>query len=97
MDRLRWLTSGSVIAAGLANINKIKATNELGGTTTTPVVPSATATGENQPTITYSRALTGNSEQNNNNNTGSQQVYILESDILKAMRRVQIRQSESTF
>ena len=91
------LTSGSVIAAGLANINKIKATNELGGTTTTPVVPSATATGENQPTITYSRALTGNSEQNNNNNTGSQQVYILESDILKAMRRVQIRQSESTF
>ena len=91
------LTSGSVIAAGLANINKIKATNELGGTTTTPVIPSATATGENQPTITYSRALTGNSEQNNNNNTGSQQVYILESDILKAMRRVQIRQSESTF
>ena len=91
------LTSGSVIAAGLANINKIKATNELGGSTTTPVVPSATATGENQPTITYSRALTGNSEQNNNNNTGSQQVYILESDILKAMRRVQIRQSESTF
>ena len=91
------LTSGSVIAAGLANINKIKATNELGGTTTTPVIPSTTATGENQPTITYSRALTGNSEQNNNNNTGSQQVYILESDILKAMRRVQIRQSESTF
>lgn len=91
------LTSGSVIASGLANINKIKATNELGGTTTTPVIPSATATGENQPTITYSRALTGNSEQNNNNNTGSQQVYILESDILKAMRRVQIRQSESTF
>ena len=91
------LTSGSVIAAGLANINKIKATNELGGTTTTPVIPSATATGENQPTITYSRALTGNSEQTNNNNTGSQQVYILESDILKAMRRVQIRQSESTF
>ena len=91
------LTSGSVIAAGLANINKIKATNELGGTTTTPVIPSATATGENQPTITYSRALTGNSEQNNSNNTGSQQVYILESDILKAMRRVQIRQSESTF
>lgn len=91
------LTSGSVIAAGLANINKIKATNELGGSTTTPVVPSATATGENQPTITYSRALTGNSEQNNNNNGGSQQVYILESDILKAMRRVQIRQSESTF
>ena len=91
------LTSGSVIAAGLANINKIKATNELGGSTTTPVIPSATATGENQPTITYSRALTGNSEQNNNNNTGSQQVYILESDILKAMRRVQIRQSESTF
>ena len=91
------LTSGSVIAAGLAHINKIKATNELGGSTTTPVIPSATATGENQPTITYSRALTGNSEQNNNNNTGSQQVYILESDILKAMRRVQIRQSESTF
>lgn len=91
------LTSGSVIAAGLANINKIKATNELGGSTTTPVIPSATATGENQPTITYSRALTGNSEQNSNNNTGSQQVYILESDILKAMRRVQIRQSESTF
>lgn len=91
------LTSGSVIAAGLANINKIKATNELRGSTTTPVIPSATATGENQPTITYSRALTGNSEQNNNNNTGSQQVYILESDILKAMRRVQIRQSESTF
>ena len=94
------LTSGSVIAAGLANINKIKATNELGGSTTTPVIPSATATGENQPTITYSRALTGNSEQNNNNNTGingGQQVYILESDILKAMRRVQIRQSESTF
>ena len=91
------LTSGSVIAAGLANINKIKATNELGGSTTTPVIPSATATGENQPTITYSRALTGTSEQNNNNNTGSQQVYILESDILKAMRRVQIRQSESTF
>lgn len=91
------LTSGSVIAAGLANINKIKATNELGGSTTTPVIPSATATGENQPTITYSRALTGNSEQNNNNNQGSQQVYILESDILKAMRRVQIRQSESTF
>ena len=91
------LTSGSVIAAGLANINKIKATNELGGSTTTPVIPSATATGENQPTITYSRALTGNSEQNNNNNTGSQQGYILESDILKAMRRVQIRQSESTF
>ena len=91
------LTSGSVIAAGLANINKIKATNELGGSTTTPVIPSATATGENQPTITYSRALTGNSEQNNNNNAGSQQVYILESDILKAMRRVQIRQSESTF
>ena len=91
------LASGSVIAAGLANINKIKATNELGGTTTTPVIPSATATGENQPTITYSRALTGNSEQNNNNNSGSQQVYILESDILKAMRRVQIRQSESTF
>lgn len=91
------LTSGSVIAAGLANINKIKATNELGGSTTTPVIPSATATGENQPTITYSRALTGNSEQTNNNNQGSQQVYILESDILKAMRRVQIRQSESTF
>lgn len=91
------LTSGSVIAAGLANINKIKATNELGGSTTTPVIPSATATGENQPTITYSRALTGNSEQNNNNNSSSQQVYILESDILKAMRRVQIRQSESTF
>ena len=91
------LTSGSVIAAGLANINKIKATNELGGSTTTPAIPSTTATGENQPTITYSRALTGNSEQNNNNNTGSQQVYILESDILKAMRRVQIRQSESTF
>ena len=98
---LAAVNSAAVIAAGVANINKIKATKvgtSSGGgsadTSTPAVVEAPTPSAEVQQV----RTLTGASEEERLNRMASdQRVYILYSDIEAANRGTKTRVRESTF
>lgn len=97
---LAAVNSAAIIAAGVANINKIKATQIPGassagsGTATPATVNAPTPTAEVQQV----RTLTGASEEERLNRMASdQRVYIVYSDIEAAGKGARTRVRESTF
>jgi len=93
-------SAASVIAMGVANIAKIKATNvdspsEGGGTASAPASVSAPSIDTNIPTI---RNVTSASEEERlNRMASSQKVYILQSDIEAAGSQSKVQIEESSF
>lgn len=89
------INAAAVVASGVANIAKIKNTKEDGsGSGGASVTPANTAFATELP-ATYTRQITGASEIDALNQ--DQRVYILESDIQASNKRVQVRESESSF
>ena len=99
------VNSALVITTTAAQIAKIKSTTFDGGGSSssgggvTPVVPSQEATAY---TPNYTTNVTGASDTVNLANAVSsgqkdQRVYVVESDINQVGRRVEVRESESTF
>lgn len=92
--------AAAVTAAGIANIMKIKNTkmdgsgSDLGGGGTGAATPSIGSFTNDTP-YSYTRQLTGASEVDSLNQ--DTRVYILESDIQESNKKVQIRESESSF
>ena len=98
--------SALVIATTAAQIAKIKSTTfDGGGSSIDSDISSAAATptpAAVEYTPQYSTNVTGNSETVNLANAVSekqkdQRVYVVESDINEAGKRVEIREAESTF
>ena len=93
------INSAAVIAAGVANINKIKSQstskNGGGGGTNVSAAVSAPTTSTNIPTI---RTATSASEEDRLNRMASpQKVYILQSDIEAAGSQSKTQIEESSF
>lgn len=94
------INAAAVIAAGTANIAKIKAQdvsgNSDGGSTTaaSAIVEAPTV----QPTVTEVRNITSASEEDRLNQMASdQRVYILSSDIEADQQQRRVQVAESTF
>lgn len=97
--------AAAVLAAGAANIAKIRATQVSkngGASTTTADTPTVAAT-TSAPSYTYTpqeqlRTVTGASEEDRlNRMADAQRVYILQSDIEAAGRASKVQVDESTF
>lgn len=96
--------AAAVVAAGMANIAKIRATNasKSGGASAPQVETPATAT-VSAPSYTYTpqeqlRTVTSASEEDRlNRMAADQRVYIVQSDIEAAGRASKVRVAESTF
>ena len=90
-------SAAAVIAAGVANIAKIKATNPGSGTPS--VSAPAAVTAPNVDTqLTTTRNVTSASEEERLNRMASpQKVYILQSDIEAAGTQSKVQVSESSF
>lgn len=92
-------SAASVIAMGIANINKIKSTSFSGGggsvSASAPAVVSAPNVETQMPSV---RSVTSASEEDRLNRIASdQRVYILESDIEASGKRSKVRVQESSF
>lgn len=95
------LNAAAVTAMGIANINKIKNTKigdasaSLGGTdlASSQVTPNESYTQSNP--FEYTRNVTTASEIDELNK--EQRVVLVESDLTNALRKVQIRQNETSF
>ena len=99
------INSALIITTTALQIAKIKSTTFDGGGSISGEVPTASAT----PTVTateyvpnYAANVTGESETVNlanavNDGQKDQRVYVVESDINEVGRRVEVRESESTF
>ena len=87
-------SAAAVTAAGMAQIAKIKATNvsTSSAAAAAPAMTSAPVTIEEVP---VTRSITGDDEAANLQT--SQRVYIVESDIQAAGKRVQVVSDETTF
>lgn len=100
------VNSAMVIATTAAQISKIKSTtfdsgggSSMGGEVSAQAAPTSAAM-EYKPQ--YSTNITGDSEAVNlanavNEGQKDQRVYVVESDINEAGKRVEVRESESTF
>lgn len=88
------IQAAAITATGIMNINKIKNTDLNGGGGQTPNLPAQSTYASELP-VTYTRQVTGASEVEELNR--DQRVYILESDIQASNRRVEVRESESSF
>lgn len=94
------LNAAAVVAAGLVNIAKIKATqiSTSSGSTTTASVPAAVSAPAVTPEVSQVRNITSATEEDRLNQMASdRRVYILDSDIQakNEQRRVEIQ--ETTF
>lgn len=88
------IQAASIATVGGINITKIKNTDFNGNADTSSVTPSASTYATELP-ATFTRQITGASEiESLNQDT---RVYILESDIQASNKRVQVRESESSF
>lgn len=89
------IQAATIATLGAINIQKIKNTDLTGGSTgSASVTPSASTYATELP-ATFTRQITGASEiESLNQDT---RVYILESDIQASNKRVQVRESESSF
>jgi hypothetical protein len=88
------IQAAAITATGIMNITKIKNTDLNGGGGQTPSLPAQSTYASELP-VTYTRQVTGASEVEELNR--DQRVYILESDIQASNRRVEVRESESSF
>lgn len=94
---LAAVQAASIAAAGTANIMKIKNTDLTGKVSSgaqAAVTPNSNIYGTDLP-MSYVRNVTTASETDYLNQ--EQRVYILESDIQESNKRVQVRESESSF
>ena len=98
------INAAAVLAAGAANIAKIKATDVDSGSTTTGTVPTATTPATVTPSAPdYTppeqvRTITSASEEDRLNRMAEdQRVYILQSDIEAAGRTSKVQVDEATF
>ena len=93
-------SAAAVVAMGVANIAKIKATNvdspsEGGGTASVPASVSAPSIDTNIPTIR--NATSASEEERLNRMASPQKVYILQSDIEAAGSQSKVQIEESSF
>lgn len=88
--------AAAVIAMGIANINKIKATNPTGnGTPSTPAVVTPPSVETNMQSV---RSITSASEEDRLNRMASKQrVYLVASDVEAALDDNKVRVEESSF
>ena len=97
------VNSAAVIAAGVANINKIKATNtggksSGGASTASAAVPATVSAPSYSADVRQVRTVTGASEEERLNRMASdQRVYIVYSDIEAAGKGTRTRVEQSTF
>lgn len=97
------INAAAVLAAGTANIAKIKATDVDSGTTTTGTVPQTTSATVTPAVSDYTppeqvRTITSASEEDRLNRMAEdQRVYILQSDIEAAGRTSKVQVDEATF
>lgn len=92
------INSAAVIAAGVANISKIKSqqiSKDGGSTSSTPVSVNAPAA---VPTFSEVRSITGASEEDRlNRMADDKQVYILSSDLEADREATRVQVKETTF
>lgn len=94
---LGGVNAAAVIAMGTANLMRIKNTDLTGKVSSGPqaaVTPSSNVYGTDIP-FSYTKQVTGASEIDALNQ--DTRVYILESDIQESNKKVQVRESESSF
>lgn len=94
---LGGVNAAAVIAMGTANLMKIKNTDITGSVSSgaqAAVTPNSNVYGTDIP-FSYTKQVTGASEIDALNQ--DTRVYILESDIQESNRKVQVRESESSF
>lgn len=90
------IQAASIATVGGINIAKIKNTDFTGNSSTgSPSVTPSTSTYASELPATFTRQITGASEVESLNQ--DTRVYILESDIQASNKRVQVRESESSF
>lgn len=94
------VNSAAVIAAGMANINKIRATQistSSAPSTSTPEVPAVVEAPTVTPTVQEYRNITSRSEEERLNQIANQRVYILSSDLEADRNATRVRTEETTF
>lgn len=88
------LNAATVMASGIATIAKLKASDPIKGNGSGASVEPAQTYSTAMPMTAENQATNLSNIENINTN---QKVYILESDIQKSNKRVEVRESESTF
>lgn len=94
------VNSAAVIAAGMANINKIRATQistSSAPSTSAPEVPAVVEAPTVTPTVQEYRNITSRSEEERLNQIANQRVYILSSDLEADRNATRVRTQETTF
>lgn len=94
------VNSAAVIAAGRANINKIRATQistSSAPSTSAPEVPAVVEAPTVTPTVQEYRNITSRSEEERLNQIANQRVYILSSDLEADRNATRVRTQETTF
>lgn len=95
------INAAAVVAAGIANIAKIKATDvsaNAGNTSTTATIPAAVEAPSVEPQVTETRTITSASEEDRLNRMADEhRVYILSSDLEADRQQTQVRVAETTF
>ena len=94
------INAAAVVAAGIANIAKIKATevSTQGTGSTTASVPAVVSAPTAEPSVRQVRSVTSASEEERlNQMAGEQRVYILDSDLQAADNARRVEVEETTF
>ena len=95
------INAAAVVAAGIANIAKIRATDvskNSGGTSASATIPAAVQAPSVVPQVQETRALTSASEEDRLNQMASEhRVYILSSDLEADREQTRARVAETTF
>ena len=96
------INAAAVVAAGIANIAKIKATdvsaNSSGSGNATATIPAAVSAPSVEPQVTETRTITSASEEDRLNRMADEhRVYILSSDLEADRQQTRTRVEETTF
>lgn len=95
------INAAAVVAAGIANISKIKATDinkDSGGGSASATIPAAVAAPSVVPQVQETRTITSASEEDRLNQMASEhRVYILSSDLEADREQSRARVAETTF
>ena len=95
------INAAAVVAAGIANIAKIRATDvskNSGGTSASATIPAAVQAPSVVPQVQETRTITSASEEDRFNQMASEhRVYILSSDLEADREQTRARVAETTF
>lgn len=95
------INAAAVVAAGIANIAKIKATDvsaNASGTSTSATIPAAVSAPSVEPQVQETRTITSASEEDRLNRMADEhRVYILSSDLEADREQTRTRVAETTF